>query len=101
MEKRKPTHSLQAFKAAFATPEDLTATTSALRDAAALGFDKAEVVHVVESMTGNHFYKSMTAFANHREWQDVYHVPYAGLVIYLKFTERALTGFHLLSFKEK
>jgi motility quorum-sensing regulator/GCU-specific mRNA interferase toxin len=101
MEKLKPTHSLEAFQAAFATAEGLVATTVALRDAVALGFEKAEIVDVIQSMTRRHFYKSMTSFADHREWQDVYHVPYAGLVIYLKFTERALTGFQLLSFKEK
>ena len=43
----------------------------------------------------------MTSHADYREWQDVYHVPFEGLVIYLKFTNHVLTGFQLLSFKEK
>lgn len=101
MEKLKPTHSLEALQSAFAAADALVATTVALKDAAALGFDKAEIVAVILSMTRRHFYKSMTSFADHREWQDVYHIPYFGLVIYLKFTELALTGFQLLSFKEK
>lgn len=101
MEKLKTTFSLEAFQAAFASAEALVATTVALKDAAALGFEKTEIVEVIQSMTRRHFYKSMTSFADHREWQDVYQVPYFGLVIYLKFTERALTGFQLLSFKEK
>lgn len=101
MEKLKPTYSLEAFQAAFATPESLVATTIALKDAASLGFEKPEIIDVIQSMTRRHFYKSMTAYADHREWQDVYHVPYDGLVIYLKFTALALTGFQLLSFKEK
>jgi motility quorum-sensing regulator/GCU-specific mRNA interferase toxin len=101
MEKLKPTHRLEAFQAAFASAEKLVATTIALKDAAALGFEKAEIVDVIQSMTRRHFFKSMTSFADHREWQDVYHVPYFGLVIYVKFTQRELTGFQLLSFKEK
>ena len=43
----------------------------------------------------------MTAYANQREWQDVYHVPSAVGVLYIKFTADALTEFLLLSFKEK
>ena len=48
-----------------------------------------------------HFYKSMTAHANHRVWQDVYHVPSSVGVLYIKFTTDVLTEFLLLSFKEK
>jgi hypothetical protein len=36
-----------------------------------------------------------------REWQDVYHVPYGGLVLYVKFVADVVTEFRLLSFKEK
>jgi len=101
MEKLRPTHSLPAFKQAFASPAVLVATTTAFNDAAALGYDKVGIVRVIQAMAPRHFYKSMTSFADHREWQDVYHVPVEGYVIYLKFTAHALTGFHLLSFKEK
>jgi motility quorum-sensing regulator/GCU-specific mRNA interferase toxin len=39
--------------------------------------------------------------ADHRIWQDVYHVPSAVGVLYIKFTTDVLTDFLLLSFKEK
>ena len=48
-----------------------------------------------------HFYKSMTAYADSRLWQDVYHVPSPVGMLYVKFTADAITEFLLLSFKEK
>ncbi len=33
--------------------------------------------------------------------KDVYHVPYEGVVLYVKFTDDAVTEFALLSFKER
>lgn len=43
----------------------------------------------------------MTSFADHRVWQDVYHVPSEQGALYVKFTADAVTEFLLLSFKEK
>jgi motility quorum-sensing regulator / GCU-specific mRNA interferase toxin len=43
----------------------------------------------------------MTAYANHRAWQDVYHVPSEAGTLYVKFTADVVTEFLLLSFKEK
>ena len=45
--------------------------------------------------------KSMTALADHTQWQDVYHVPWGDLLLYVKFTDDLITEFLLLSFKEK
>ena len=52
-------------------------------------------------MEPKHFYKSMTALSDHTAWQDVYHVPHNGRVLYVKFTGDRVTDFRLLSFKEK
>lgn len=52
-------------------------------------------------MQRGHFYKSMTAYADSRLWQDVYHVPSPVGLLYVKFTADAVTEFLLLSFKEK
>lgn len=52
-------------------------------------------------MKREHFYKSMTAYANPRLWQDVYHIPSPAGELYVKFTADAVTEFLLLSFKEK
>ena len=85
MEKRRPTYDLEAIKAAFETVETLAMTSSALRDAIALGFDRAGVVETIAGIERRMFYKSMTTFADHRVWQDVYHVPARGLTLYVKF----------------
>jgi len=52
-------------------------------------------------MQRSHFYQSMTAYADHRAWQDVYHVPSPEGLLYVKFTADAVTAFLLLSFKER
>ena len=100
-EKRQPTYDLTAFKAAFSSVEKLAVTGTALRSAAALGFGRAEIVETIQVMQREHFYKSMTAYADHRQWQDVYHVPSAVGVFNIKFTADVVTEFLLLWFKEK
>ncbi len=76
-------------------------TTSAIAGAAALGLDDPGVVAVIQSMSRAHFYKLMTACTDHKSWQDVYHVPWDGKVIYLKFTADRLAEFRILSLKER
>jgi motility quorum-sensing regulator / GCU-specific mRNA interferase toxin len=100
-EKRQPTYSLETFKAAFSSVERLAVTGTALRSAAALGFGRTEIVETIQTMKREQFYKSMTAYADHRLWQDVYYVPSSVGVLYVKFTADVLTKFLLLSFKEK
>lgn len=100
-EKRKPTYDLDAFKAAFSTVDRLNITGAALRGAASLGFDRSGIVNVIRAMRRGHFYKSMTSYADHRIWQDVYHVPSDAGLLYVKFTADIVAQFLLLSFKEK
>jgi motility quorum-sensing regulator / GCU-specific mRNA interferase toxin len=107
MEKKKPTYDLAGFKQAFCSVEKLAVTTTALKDAAALGMGRQGIVDTIQTMERSHFYKSMTSHANSREWQDVYFVPLKDedndieVEVYLKFTADAVTEFKLLSFKEK
>lgn len=101
MEKRKPTYDLDAVKPVIGSVETLAITTSALRDATALGFDRGGIVEVVLSATRKMFVKSMTTFADHRVWQDVYRVPARGLILYVKFQADVVTEFVVMSFKEK
>ena len=100
-EKRKPTYDLAAFKAAFSSEKGLNVTGTALKSAAALGFGRREIIATVQTMEPTHFYKSMTSYADHRIWQDVYHVPSEDGLLYVKFTADVVTEFLLLSFKEK
>ena len=101
MEKRAPQHGLEAFKRCCRDAGSLPATETALRDAATLLFERREIVAAIQSMQLGQFYKSMTACHDRRRWQDVYQVPWDGLILYVKFTDSALTAFTLLSFKEK
>lgn len=102
MEKRRPHHDLARFKDVCGDPARLGMTVSAFVSAAALGFDEGAVARLIRSMAPRMFYKSMTSFADHARWQDVYHVPDpAGRVIYLKFTDDGITEFRVLSFKER
>ena len=81
MEKFNPTYSLDEFK-----NSDFEITTTARKTAADLGFDKARIHNVVSTMQLKHFYKSMTSYANHKIWQDVYHVPCGDIILCIKFT---------------
>lgn len=101
MEKLRPGFDLEAFKSACGDPGRLAITTTALATAAEIGFGRTGIAAVVRSMRLSQFRKSMTSHADHRRWQDVYYVPWEGMTLYVKFTKDALTGFVILSFKEK
>ena len=101
MEKKRPTYDLAAVQATFADPSALAITVSALRDAIAVGFGSADIVGIIQTMDRKMFVKSMTTFADHRVWQDVYHVPADGLVLYVKFQADVVTEFRVMAFKEK
>lgn len=101
MEKRRPTYDLEAIKTALGSVETLAMTTSALRHATTLGFDRSGVVETIQGIDRTMFLKSMTTLADHRVWQDVYHVPARGLVLYVKFQADVITEFQVMSFKEK
>ena len=98
MEKRKPTYDLVAFRDVFNDVAKMNVTAVAIFSAARAGFGRADIV---ATMQRGHFYKSMTSHADHRVWQDVYHVPSRAGILYVKFTADAVTEFNLLSFKEK
>jgi motility quorum-sensing regulator/GCU-specific mRNA interferase toxin len=99
--KQRPTYDLEAFKACFSSVDSLSLTGTALRGTLSLGFGRDEIVEALQTMQRSHFYKSMTAHADHRVWQDVYHVPSPVGMLYIKFTADVVTEFLLLSFKEK
>ncbi|MNO07617.1 mRNA interferase MqsR [compost metagenome] len=47
------------------------------------------------------FYKSMTCYTSHRSWQDVYHIGFHDLELYIKITYCPNGGPPVISFKEK
>lgn len=101
MEKKRPTYDLEAIKSALGSIETLAMTSSALRGAIGLGFDRSSVSETIAGIERRMFFKSMTIFADHRVWQDVYHVPARGLGLYVKFQADVITEFVVMSFKEK
>ena len=76
------------------------ATATAFSGARELGInDMAGMCAVVMSLTTANFYKSMTTFADHRIWQDVYRAKTTGGdEVYLKLT--VIDDVLIVSFKE-
>ena len=64
-----------------------------------LGLGETEALLVVQHLTAAHFHKSMTTYADHRVWQDVYYSSYRGKKLYVKFQKT--NEYFVISFKER
>jgi len=98
MEKNKPHHSLEEVKR-LARAGLVSVTTVAMQGALELGLFREDILGVVCALSSGDFYKSVTAYADYRSWQDVYHPKTEAGTIYLKLTIE--NGVLVLSFKEK
>jgi len=100
MEKRTAHYNLDTIKAVVANDGIRAFTHTARRGSALMGLSAAQAMEVAMGLTRNMLYKSMTTYANHREWQDVYHAPCPnGRTAYIKFTLRD-DGAVVIQFKE-
>ena len=99
MEKRRASFNLETIQTELGSLNSLRMTRSASRGARVLGFDDQDVVDVITALSRTDFYKSMTTYADHRVWQDVYKTSAKGVALYVKFTMDA-DGHFLISFKE-
>ncbi len=97
MEKRSPHYKLSHVKSLIEAGK-VRPTHTARTTAALLGFDFKGMIAVVASLTIKDFYKSMTTYADHRIWQDVYHPRTSAGSIYLKLT--VTEDVLIVSFKE-
>jgi motility quorum-sensing regulator / GCU-specific mRNA interferase toxin len=97
MEKKKPHYNLSLVKALIEVGR-VRATGSALAGGAALGFDFAGMLIVVDALTADDFYKSMTTYSDNRVWQDVYRPCTEVGEVYLKLT--VIEDVLIVSFKE-
>lgn len=97
MEKGKPHCPLSTVKKLIAAGK-VRATYSALTGGAALGFDFAGIVEVINNLNTAAFYKSMTTHADHSLWQDVYRTTTPAGEVYLKLT--VIDDVLIVSFKE-
>lgn len=72
-EKRKPHYVLSDFKVLFRNENARVITETAQEGAAAEGYmNNEDIEEVIDRLCSEHFYKSMTSYANHKLWQDVY-----------------------------
>ena len=97
MEKRTPHCELSRVKELIEAGK-VRPTHTARTTAAILGFDLKGMIAVVASLTIKDFYKSMTTYADHRIWQDVYNPQTDAGSIYLKLT--VIEDVLIVSFKE-
>ena len=97
MEKRTPHCQLSIVKSLIEEGK-VRSTLSALAGGAALGFDFNGILAVVLALTPKDFYKSMTTYADHRVWQDVYRPTTKAGEVYLKLT--VIDDVPIVSFKK-
>ena len=75
-------------------------TKSALDGGRLMGLLTSEMLAVIAALSRREFYKSMTTYADHRVWQDVYHAPTpVRRDAYIKITLRGAAP--VIQFKEK
>ncbi len=80
MEKRNMTYDLSAIKLALSSVKKLRITTTALKTARAIGFSQQDIVDAVQQIKRKDFIKSMTTYADHRVWQDVYYTEFNAIL---------------------
>jgi motility quorum-sensing regulator / GCU-specific mRNA interferase toxin len=97
MEKKKPHYDLLVIKALIDKGK-VSTTAQALAGGATLGFNYVEILKIVRTLNYKDFYKSMTAYSNHKEWQDVYRISIKDSEIYIKIM--VINDVLILSFKE-
>ncbi|AXF23450.1 toxin-antitoxin system, toxin component [Burkholderia pyrrocinia] len=98
MEKGTPHCKLSRVKALVETG-NVRLTASAVLGARQLGFTEREAIGVVMSLSAVDFHKSMTTYADHTIWQDVYQTRTVHGDVYLKLT--VIDDVLIVSFKER
>jgi motility quorum-sensing regulator / GCU-specific mRNA interferase toxin len=84
-EKRKPHYVLSDFKVLFCNEKTRGITQIARQGAVTEGYMTIEDIEgVIDRLCSEHFYKSMTSYANHKVWQDVYKFTDEEKKLYIK-----------------
>lgn len=100
VEKRTPHYDLARIQSAVAHLGAAAFTKTALDGGRQMGLITAEMLAVIASLSRRDFYKSMTTYADHRIWQDVYHAATPmKKQAYIKITLRDAAP--VIQFKEK
>jgi len=100
VEKSTPHYDLAAIQAQVARLGAAAFTKTALDGGRDMGLTSHEMLAVIAALTRRNFYKSMTTYADHTVWQDVYHSPTpVEQEAYIKITMRDTAP--VIQFKEK
>ena len=99
MEKYTPHYDLAVIKADVRRLGAKAFTRAAKEAGKNLDLDISEMQAVVFKLQNRMLYKSMTTYADHRVWQDVYHIHSHGLEIYIKVTYCSGSKPPVISFK--
>ncbi len=97
MEKRVPHCKLSRVKALIDKGK-VRMTANAVIGAELMGLDTQDMIAIVSALNTADFYKSMTTYANHKIWQDVYQPSTRAGDVYLKLT--VIDDVLIVSFKE-
>jgi motility quorum-sensing regulator/GCU-specific mRNA interferase toxin len=101
MEKSTPHYDLAVVKAEVQRLESKAFTLSAREGGRRMMLSLAQMLRIVHQLDHGMLHKSMTTYADHRIWQDVYHTTFGDRVIYIKVTYRPGGRHPVISFKEK
>jgi motility quorum-sensing regulator/GCU-specific mRNA interferase toxin len=100
VEKPIPHYDLAVIQAQVVRLGPAAFTKTALDGARDMGLTSREMLAVIAGLTRRNFYKSMTTYADHNIWQDVYYSPtLVGREAYIKITMRDTAP--VIQFKEK
>ncbi|NWF08953.1 type II toxin-antitoxin system MqsR family toxin [Pseudomonas salomonii] len=99
MEKYTPHYDLAVIKADVRRLGAIAFTRAAKEAGKNLDLDISQMQAVVFKLQNRMLYKSMTTYADHRVWQDVYHIHSHGLEIYIKVTYCSGSNPPVISFK--
>ena len=99
MEKYTPHYDLAVIKADVRRLGAKAFTRAAKEAGKNLDLDISEMQSIIYALKNRMLYKSMTTYADHRVWQDVYHIHSHGLEIYIKVTYCSGSNPPVISFK--
>ncbi|GHU29184.1 hypothetical protein AGMMS50256_13510 [Betaproteobacteria bacterium] len=102
MEKNRPHYLLSNIKALVAREGEHAFTFTARQGVWAMNLTMQDAMDIIATLDHSMFFKSMTTYANHRIWQDVYHAYCPnGKTAYIKFTLNEERPEVVIQFKEK
>jgi motility quorum-sensing regulator/GCU-specific mRNA interferase toxin len=100
MDKRTPHYDIERVQDDIIRLGVAAFTKTALDGGRNMGLTTFEMLSIIGKLSRRDFYKSMTTFADHRVWQDVYIAPTpARKDAYIKITMRDAAL--VIQFKEK